>query len=156
MRLIVGVFICCLSFSVQGQNSEEEQEIRKTIETFFEGFHERDSVMIKSVSGDELVMQTIAMDEDGEPHLEQSDFSAFLRSIVGIPEKTSFKEELHSFEIQTDGMMANVWTPYSLFIDGTLSHCGVNNFLLIKSYGQWRIIYLIDTRSREACEHKME
>lgn len=144
----------CLGFSVQAQEPDTYKELRGTIETFFEGFHERDSMVMKSVASDEMVMQTIGLDEDGETVLEQVDFSEFLRSIVEIPAESTFREALHSFEVRAEGDMATVWTPYSLFMDGVLSHCGVNSFQLMKERDGWKIIYLVDTRSKEECEEK--
>lgn len=144
----------CLGFSVQAQEPETYQELRGTIETFFEGFHEKDSMMMKSVTSDKIVMQSIGKDEDGETVLNQEDFSKFLRSIVEIPAESTFREEIHSFEVRAEGDMATVWTPYSLFMNGVLSHCGVNSFQLMKKKGSWKIIYLVDTRKKMNCAEK--
>lgn len=35
--------------------------------------------------------------------------------------------------------------------NGNFSHCGVNSFQLFHDNGQWKIIYLIDTRQRTGC-----
>jgi len=60
-------------------------------------------------------------------------------------------ERLLDYNIQVDGNMANVWTPYEFWFNGTFSHCGVNSFQLFNDNGNWKIIYLMDTRRKEGC-----
>ena len=144
-----------MGYPSYAQESSAEQEVKKVIETFFEGFHTRDSMLMKSVVNDKVVMQSISKDSQGEIRLNHEDFSKFLRSIVTIPSNISFREELHSYSINLDDSMANVWTPYSLFVNNTFRHCGVNNFQLIKKNDKWQIIYLVDTRRTEECDQKI-
>lgn len=151
-KLIYPLFIIVLGFSSFAQGTSEEREVKNAVETFFEGFHSRDSIIMKSVTGDKVIMQSISKNRQGEKMLHQEDFSKFLKSIVSIPLETDYREELHSFDIKIDGSMANVWTPYSFYSNDVFSHCGVNNFQLFKQDGNWKIIYLIDTRRREGCD----
>lgn len=151
MKLILSFLIFISGFSLFAQQSEEKA-VQETIETFFNGFHEQDSVKIKSVVNEKIIMQSIGQDKNGETVLHEEDFDKFLKSIISIPAENTFKEVLHSYIINLDGNMANVWTPYSFYFNGQFSHCGVNDFQLIKKNGQWKIIYLIDTRRKEPCE----
>lgn len=146
-------FLFC-GVTVLAQNPSEEKEVQKTIETFFDGFHARDSVVMKSVFYEDPVIQTIGVRKVGEASLITEELEKVLRGIVNIPLKTEFKEELHSIEVKVDGNMAHAWTPYSFYTNGTLSHCGVNSFQLFKAEGEWKIIYLIDTRRKQGCERK--
>lgn len=155
-RLLISCVFAFFGIVATAQNSVEEQEVEKTIETFFEGFHARDSTIMKSVLHDQVVVQTIGRSKTGEMMLMQDDIHKVLKGIVSIPLNTNFRETLHSFDIKVDGAMANAWTPYSFYMNDTFSHCGVNNFQLFKDNGDWKIIYLIDTRSKEGCEMKRE
>ena len=47
--------------------------------------------------------------------------------------------------------MANAWAPYEFYINSEFSHCGINSFQLIKIEGNWKIIYIIDTRRKDNC-----
>ena len=153
-KLATTLFIAVFAISAFAQDDSGEEEIKEVINTFFEGFHARDSVLMKSVVNDKVVMQSIGKDEQGETALHQTDFSKFLKSIVSIPATTNFREELHSFSIQVDGDMANAWTPYSLYVNEVFQHCGVNNFQLFRKNGKWQIIYLVDTRRKEGCDQR--
>jgi hypothetical protein len=48
--------------------------------------------------------------------------------------------------------MATAWTPYNFYFNGKFSHCGVNNFVLVKQDNGWKIQYIIDTRRRQGCK----
>jgi len=63
-------------------------------------------------------------------------------------------EKLLYFDINIDGNLASVWTPYEFYVNGSFSHCGSNSFQLFKNNGNWEIIFLVDTRRRQGCEIK--
>ncbi|WP_108246196.1 nuclear transport factor 2 family protein [Muricauda brasiliensis] len=132
-------------------NEEAEAHIKQVIETFFKGFHEQDSTIIKSTVADEIVLQTTGRNPEGKTLFRTEEFSKFLKSIVGIPETVKFEEKLTSFSIQVDRTMANAWVGYEFWLNGEFSHCGINSFQLINFDGEWKIIYLIDTRGKEGC-----
>lgn len=132
-------------------NEEAKEQVKQVVETFFEGFHKQDSTIIKSTVANEIVLQTTGRNPEGKTLFKTEEFSKFLKSIVGIPETTKFEEKLTSFSIQVDRTMANAWVGYEFWLNGEFSHCGINSFQLINFDGEWKIIYLIDTRGKEGC-----
>ncbi len=153
-KLVVTIFIAVFGFSAFAQEVSGEEKVKEVVNTFFEGFHGRDSLVMKSVVNDGVLMQSIGKNPQGEAVLQTQDFSKFLKSIVSIPATTNFKEQLHSYDIEIEGDMAKAWTPYSLFVNEVLQHCGVNYFQLYNMNGEWKIIYLVDTRKKEGCDER--
>lgn len=153
-RLITCAVFLLFGVYAEAQNSSEEEKVKQVVNTFFEGFHARDSTVMKSVFHEDPVVQTIGKTKDGETKLVNEELEKVLKGIVSIPLETNFKEVLHDYVIKIDGDMANAWTPYSFYLNDTFSHCGVNNFQLLKQNEEWKIIYLIDTRRREGCDEK--
>ncbi|NAY90759.1 nuclear transport factor 2 family protein [Muricauda sp. JGD-17] len=131
--------------------SSSEEEIKQVIATFFDGFHKQDSSIIKSVVADRIVLQTTGKDREGKTRFREDKFSNFLASICSIPDSISFEEKLTAFSIQVDRTMANAWVGYEFWMNGQFSHCGINSFQLVDFDGNWKIIYLIDTRGRAGC-----
>ena len=131
------------TFGMQAQN----QEVQKTIETFFEGFHAKDSSKIKSVCDEKMMLQSISETPKGST-LTSEKAAKFIKAIVSIPNKMTFQEKLLSYTIQVDGAMAHAWTPYEFYVNGKFSHKGVNAFTLFKDKDTWKIIYIIDTRRK--------
>jgi hypothetical protein len=150
-RLILLAFLLISSFSFS-QVPGDQKRAKGLIENFFEAFHAKDSSELKSFAHPEIKMQSVAIDAEGNTTLSTEEYSAFIKSIASIPKSTKFEEKLHGFEIKMNGMIANVSTPYSFYVNDELSHCGVNTFQLMKSNDEWKIIYLVDTRSKSGCK----
>lgn len=143
MKKISFLLILIFSISVNAQN----QEVQKTIETFFEAFHAKDTIKLKSICSDKIILQSIQENANGGK-LSDEVASEFYKSIASIPANFNFQEKILSYSIQVDGTMAHAWTPYEFYINDKLSHNGVNSFTLFKENDVWKIIYCIDTRRK--------
>lgn len=140
-------FICVMLFLALTIRAQK-QEVQKSIESFFEGFHERDSAKIKLVCSDKMLLQSISESIAKGNRLTTESLSEFYKSIASIPVNMKFQEKILSYNIQIDGTMAHAWTPYEFYINDKLSHTGVNVFTLFKEKDSWKIIYIIDTRRK--------
>lgn len=143
MKKIFFLLLLIISGSVHAQN----QEVQKTIETFFEAFHAKDTVKLKSICSDKIILQSIQENAKGGK-LSDEVASEFYKSIASIPANFNFQEKILNYSIQVDGTMAHAWTPYEFYINDKLSHKGVNAFTLFKENDVWKIIYVIDTRRK--------
>ncbi|HJY13689.1 MAG TPA: hypothetical protein VJ304_12935 [Flavobacterium sp.] len=130
--------------SVQAQR----QDVQHSIEIFFDGFHQKDTVKIKSVCSDKMILQSISESNVQGNKLSNENAKDFYKSIATIPSSMKFQEKILSYNIQIDGTMAHVWAPYQFYLNDKLSHSGVNTFTLFKEKDSWKIIYLIDTRRK--------
>lgn len=142
-----GFIICFFLFFGLSSNAQK-QEIQKTIEYFFEGFHQKDTIKIKSVCADNIILQSISESLTKGNKLSDETAKEFYKSIASIPSSMKFQEKILSYTIQIDGTMAHVWAPYEFYLNDKLSHTGVNTFTLFKEKDSWKIIYLIDTRRK--------
>lgn len=125
----------------------QESDVKQTIDTFFTAFHQRDTIAMKTVLADELVLHTVTEKASGI-NLTVETRDGFLKSIASTPKSIKYEEKLLSWNIQIDGKLAHVWTPYEFYLNGTVVHTGVNSFQLYWKNGQWKIIYCADTRNR--------
>lgn len=144
MRIYTIMFFLLLGLSSNAQ----KQEIQKCIESFFEGFHQRDSTKIKLVCSDKMILQSISESAVKGNKLSDESAKEFYKSIASIPSNMKFQEKILGYTIQIDGTMAHVWTPYEFYLNDKFSHSGVNAFTLFKEKDSWKIIYLIDTRRK--------
>jgi len=152
MKPFIYIFLLIISLSLEAQQPESEQ-VKNVIIEFFEAFHKQDTSALKSMVKSDIKMQSIATNSEGTSTLTESTFGEFLKNIANIPKDITFEEKLLVFNIQIDGAMANVWTPYEFWYNGKFSHCGANSFQLMKVRNDWKIIYLIDTRRKKACKN---
>lgn len=143
MRKIVVLIVLFTSSYSQAQN----QEIQKVVENFFEAFHAKDTLKLQSLCDDTMILQSISENAKGTK-LSNEKPQAFFKSIASIPAELKFQEKIMSYAIQVDGSMAHAWTPYEFYLNGKLSHKGVNAFTLFKKDNSWKIVHLIDTRRK--------
>jgi hypothetical protein len=126
----------------------QDLDPKKVIEDFFIAFHAKDTITLKDWCHPEIIMQTIANSKEGNK-IDTNEFSAFLKSIASIPVNMKFEERVLNYNVQIDGNLAHVWTPYEFYINDQLSHIGANSFTLYNDNGKWQIIHLIDTRRKK-------
>ena len=145
MKKLLLIFVLFISANSQAQN----HEIQNVIETFFKAFHAKDTLKLKALCDETMILQSIAEHAKGTKLLNESP-QAFFKSIASIPSEVKFQEKTLSYSIQFDGSMAHAWTPYEFYMNGKLSHKGVNAFTLFKKdiskNSGWKIVHLIDTR----------
>lgn len=89
----------------------QESEIQLTIGKFFNAFHQRDSIALKKVCSENLVLHSISESEKGAKFSVEK-AANFYKSIATIPLTMKFEEKILSYKVQIDGTMAHVWTPY--------------------------------------------
>lgn len=147
--LCIAFFTTCISFS----QTSESNEVKATIERFFEGFHAGDTTMMTSVMMSKITMQTAYINKEGEGvFVDDGGTDKLLNAIANRPDNQKWDERLLKFDIKIDANLAIAWVDYEFWFNGDFSHCGVNSFQLVKTKGQWKIIYLIDSRRRNNCK----
>lgn len=132
------------------QDSDKEA-VKQVVKDFFVAFHKQDSVAMKSFMGDGVMLQTTGRNKEGKTMFRSTPIEKLYESIVSIPDSVTFEEKLTSWSIQVDRTMANAWVGYEFWYNGNFSHCGINSFQMVNFDGEWKIIYLIDTRGKAGC-----
>lgn len=154
MKFLLSVLILSFSISVTAQDSFTEADAKGLIDTFFEGFHKGDTLMMQSVLAENVVLQSASVSREGKDILSVTPMSGFLKSIGSRPADQVWDEKLLGYQVQMDGNLAHVWTPYEFWYNGKFSHCGANAFTLAKLEEGWKIIHLIDSRRRDDCKQE--
>ena len=147
---LIPLILLLMCFGPVSAQTSAEEEVKSAIHQMFEGMRKGDSAMVKAVFDTAAIIQTVLQQQSGKVVLRTGSLEKFL-SAVGAPHTDVWDERIRFDKILIDGPMASVWTPYSFYLGGKFSHCGVNSFQLCKSEGGWKIIYLADTRRKEGC-----
>ncbi|MEN1783721.1 MAG: nuclear transport factor 2 family protein [Bacteroidota bacterium] len=151
-RYLSGVLFALL-VSVNAQDKDNEA-VTQIITSFFKAFHNKDSLGMKPFMADEVVLQTTGRDQEGNTRFHTQPVDQFYESLAGIPDSIVFEEKLLSWNVKVDRTIANAWVGYEFWWNGNFSHCGINSFQLVNFNGEWKIVYLIDTRGRAGCDPK--
>jgi hypothetical protein len=125
-----------------------EKEVLAVLQVFFEALQEGDRSRAEAAFHPQAVLFSAPAGEEGEARpIALDDFLAALAA----PREGRWEEKLWTRQVRLDGNLATVWTDYSFFVNGKLSHCGINAFQLVREHRVWQIVSLVDTRRRTAC-----
>ena len=125
-----------------------ETEVLAAVNAVFDGMKKSDTALVRRQFHPKARMITVDPRRP-EAQIEES-IDGWIQQI-GRPRTEVFDEQLSNVRTMIDGSLASVWADYKFFRGTTLSHCGVDHFLLVKEGGTWKIIELADTRRRENC-----
>jgi len=145
-NLMFMILIFC-SVGVQAQSGTPEQLVKD----FFEAFHAQDTIQLKKYGVDSLELRSISQNAQRNTLINTSTFLEFRKGIAAIPKEATFKEIIHEYRVEENGLLATVTTPYTFYYNGQKSHCGTNIFNLVKINEQWKILFLMDSRHKENC-----
>jgi hypothetical protein len=137
--------ICYSTFS-----QREEDSIKMAVNKLFTAMKSSDAVALKECFTDSSIMQTIIYDKENKLLVKNESIYAFIETISHLP-KDAADERIVFDIIKIDSQLANVWAPYQFYYNKQFTHCGIDNFVLVKSSGKWKIQYLIDTRRKDGC-----
>lgn len=125
-----------------------EAEVVAVVNAVFDGMRKVDSAMVRPLFHPRARFITV---DSRSPGVRIDESVDGLIQAIGRPRTELHDEQLSNIRTMIDGSLASVWADYRFFRGTTLSHCGVDHFLLVKEAGAWKIIELADTRRRENC-----
>jgi hypothetical protein len=134
---------------VQISAQPDEEAILTSVQTFFDGLAEADSVKLASVLLPDGVF--VSMREDGsEWTMRTETITAFLDSISDWDNR--LYERMWDPQVLIHDRIAVVWAPYDFYINEVFSHCGRDAFNLVKTGTGWQIAGAVYTVERTGCE----
>ena len=122
--------------TISAQTSSEKDAVLKTVQVFF------DTMAAKDVEGARAVLQpqgrfhAMRM-RDGKPDVRAFSNEEYFADLQAS--KQRMRERIWNPDVRIHGLIATVWAPYDFWIDGKLSHCGIDAFDLIKTEDGWKI-----------------
>jgi hypothetical protein len=148
--LLVHLFLTVVATKAFNQNNTDEEQIKACINNLFTAMKTIDTTLLKSCFANDAILQTIISNPKGN-NVKTDALNSFVNSIAKQTANT-LDEQISFEKVLTDGILASVYTPYNFYFKGNFSHCGINSFQLVKLNGEWKIVYLIDTRYKNKCK----
>ena len=137
---------------IGGARAQSPQDsVRTAVNQLFAAMKSADSTQLVAAFDDSAVLQTIIVDSAGKVSARSYPATQFASAIGKLP-KGAADEQIHIETLKIDGPLAAVWASYHFYYNGTLLHCGVDSFQLVRVNGVWKILYIVDTRNKGACE----
>jgi len=149
LKFLFAIACVMVMGTVHAQSGQDS--VRAAINLLFTAMKNADSAQLVSAFDDSAVLQTIVMDSNGKATARSYPVTEFAQAIGRLP-KGAADEQIHIEALKMDGPLAMVWAPYHFYYNGTLLHCGVDSFQLIRVNGVWKILYIVDTRKKGICD----
>lgn len=86
---------------------------------------------------------------DGKPQRRTQRWAEYAAALK--PDAARVSERLGEPAIEVDGDVAMVWSPYTVRVNGTPSHCGYNLFDLVRTGGGWKILNVTYSHRTTGC-----
>jgi len=149
VALIAGMVFGGFATPAAAQGAEDE--VRAVVDALFGAMRAADSAAVRELFHAEMGKMASSGARDGVAGVRFGAIEGFVEAVGGA-EPGAFDEQIGPAEIRIDDNLATVFTPYTFHYNGSLSHCGVNVFLIARVGEDWRIVGLADTRRRQGCE----
>jgi len=118
-----------------------------TVHAFFKSMYDADVEAMSALMHEGCTLQSTG---DKNNELQTVSKENFLKSLTNA-EPGQMDEQIANLETNIDDRLATVWMDYAFYFNGKLSHCGINNFTLVKFDHDWKIIRITDSRRKSPC-----
>ena len=151
MRFVIFSFLLLgAASSLAAQQTDDQKAVLATIEKLFTALKADDTAGMRAVMHPQgRIVQTGT--RDGAPFARVNALNDFLTSI-GNAKGKGLEERIYNPEIRIDDNLAVAWVSYDFRVAGQISHCGVDAYHVVRTTEGWRILEIVDTQRREACD----
>jgi Periplasmic protein TonB, links inner and outer membranes len=125
-----------------------ELEVLRTVARLFEGMRTADSAMVRTTFAPGARFARVDM-RQSPAAITYDTPDAWLAGVASSAKR--WDERVHDVQVRVDAEMAQVWAPYTFYLDGTIRHCGVDAMELLRDASGWKITHLADTQRRDGC-----
>lgn len=144
------LFFGAFNVSSQSVDSLEIDKVKQVVNEFFIGLESGDSAALSSLFHSEIRLISTSLDGEKRNRIDVMSGDDFLQAI-SVPRDGIWEERVENLVVSLDQGLSNVWMDYNFYLNGELSHCGVNSFEMIKEGDNWLIVGISDTRRRKNC-----
>ena len=146
------LFAIALAFAAPAyaqEATDDRADVTATVTAFMAAFEAKDGAAMSALLTEDAYLAWVRENEGGDP--TQSMRLADMASGIGdIPARIAEPLAIHS--VMVDGPVAMVWADYGFYLDGALTHCGVDIFTLMQVAGDWKIATITYSHETRACE----
>lgn len=139
MKQFIGLLLVTLFTSVVafGQATDDKAAAIGIVNQLFTEMATANPAGILALHTPTSDLAAVFKQKDGKSRFQSINGEAFSKMFA---DKTKvMKEEMYDPKVEVSGDWAMVWGRYVFFVGDKLSHCGINQFNLVRSDGTWKI-----------------
>lgn len=147
--LVAVIFTLAVSSSAFAQKADDAKDALAVINKLWEAMAAHKPANIVALHTAEAQLVAIMKNREGKTvsrTLKAEDFSKNFAE-----KKAEILEDMYAPKVEVTGDFAQVWGRYVFYVNGKISHCGVNAFHLVRTDGVWRIAGAASTMEPQGC-----
>jgi hypothetical protein len=150
--LTISVIGLALTASAFAQKPDDKTAALAVVDQLFFEMASANPAGIAALAAPDNRLAAIRKQKDGTTKLDSIDGAKFASLFA---DKTKvMKEEMYDPHVEVSGDWAMVWGRYVFWVGDQLSHCGINQFNLVRVDGTWKIANGASTIDRSDCTEK--
>ena len=146
------IFTLAISVSAFAQKTDDAKDVVAVVNKMFAEMANHNPAAIAELFTKDSNLTAIIKRKDGKTAVMASSGEAFSKNFA--EKRGEIKEEMYEQKTLVDGDLAMVWGRYVFFVDGKISHCGLNSFDLVRTETGWKIANASSTIDPTACTEK--
>jgi len=152
LTLLAAFFCFAVSISVNAQSADDTKAVRGVIDSLFAEMAASNPPAIVKLQMPESQIVAVARGKDGKNTVHYYSAEAFSKFFT--KKDANIEEMMYAPKTAIDGDVAMYWGRYVFFVDGKISHCGLNTFHLVRTEGVWKIANAASTIDPTNCTKK--
>ena len=150
MRTLIVVLTSLVASAAGPQDAfaQDADGARAAVDQLFLGMRMGNATVARRVLAPD-VRFAVLDDSSGAPSVAVESLDQFLRAVD--VSGGAWNEQIYDVEVRVDGTVASVWAPYTFYLSGNISHCGVNSIELLRDAEGWKITQITDTQRTDVC-----
>ncbi|HEX9959806.1 MAG TPA: hypothetical protein VGB00_02665 [Pyrinomonadaceae bacterium] len=141
--------IAILSIAAFAQKADDSKDALAVVNKLFAEMAAHNPAGIVALHTPGAQLAAAIKNKEGKSVIRTFAAEAFSKNFA--EKKSELKEEMYAPETKIYGDLALVWGRYVFFIDGKISHCGVNAFHLVRTDAGWKIANASTTIEPQGC-----
>jgi hypothetical protein len=149
-KTIAGIsFVLLLVSSVFAQKTDDSKDPMGVVNKLWAEMAASNPPGIVALHNPGAQLVAVIKTKDGKTIVRNLTVDEFSK---GFADKThTVKEDMYTSDVKVDGDLASVWGRYVFFVDGKVSHCGIDAFHLVRTDGVWKIGGIASTIDAGGC-----
>ena len=132
------IFSLVMSFAAMAQNPNE------VTNAFFEALNSKDHEALQILRVHDMKIHSLKLGDSVT--ISSQTGKEFIEGIKSMPEEVTIFEKIIDSDSIISEHLAQFTLPYEFYINGKLSHRGINVMTLLKTKSGWKVSYVADTR----------
>ncbi len=153
MKYILMAFIAIssLSITLPAQKTDDKSLVLGVVQKLFDEMAAANAAGILATGTADNQLVAVQKGRDGKNRISAITGEQFTKFFT---KPGAIKEVMYDPKTHIDGDWAMVWGRYVFFAEGKVSHCGINQFNLVRTETGWKIANGASTIDPGACNEK--